>query len=111
MPAYYNDEDLGRIKEIGDDAPLLWKRFQNWYSQVFAPGSLTSREKSLIALAVAHAIRCPYSIDAYSEDCLEKGFSMAQMTEAAHVGAAIGGGATLMHAIQMRNTDAKMNNP
>jgi len=108
MSAYYNDEDLTRINELGDDAPLLWKQFQNWYSQVFAQGSLTSREKSLIALAVAHAVQCPYSIDAYSEDCLEKGYSKAQMTEAAHVAAAIRGGASLLHGIQMRNSAAKM---
>ena len=29
--------------------------------------TLSAREKSLIALAVAHAVHCPYCIDAYSE--------------------------------------------
>ncbi len=108
MPTYYDDEDLNRLNEIGHDAPLLWKHFQTWYGHVFAEGALSRREKSLIALAVAHALQCPYSIDAYSEDCAEKGFNMAQMTEAVHVAAAIRGGSALMHALQMRNACARM---
>jgi AhpD family alkylhydroperoxidase len=33
---------------------------------VFADGALSAREKSIVALAVAHAVQCPYCIDAYS---------------------------------------------
>jgi len=108
MPAYYSDEDLNRINEIGDDAPLLWQKFQTWYAHVFADGALSRRQKALIGLAVAHALQCPYSIDAYTEDCLETGFNMAQMTEAVHVAAAIRGGASLIHGLQMRNTAHKV---
>ena len=61
-----------------------------------------AREKSLIALAVAHAVKCPYCIDAYSTDTLEKGCNLDQMTEAIHVAAAITGGAALVHGVQMR---------
>jgi 4-carboxymuconolactone decarboxylase len=104
MPSYYNDEHVGRVAEIGDDAPMLWKRFQDWYGDVFSNGALSRREKSLVALAVAHAIQCPYSIDAYAEDCIEKGYSTAQMTEVLHVAAAVRGGATLMHGMQMRES-------
>ncbi len=42
-------------------------------------------------------------IDAYSRDALEKGSDLDQMTEAVHVAAAIRGGATLVHGIQMRH--------
>ena len=103
MSGYYHEEDLSRLGEIGEDAPLLWKRFQEWYTQVLDGGALSRREKSLIALAVAHALQCPYSIDAFTEDCLEKGYNMAQMSEAMHVAAAMRGGASLMHGMQMRN--------
>jgi alkylhydroperoxidase/carboxymuconolactone decarboxylase family protein len=72
------------------------------YGSVFAQGALTEREKALIALAVAHAIQCPYCIDAYTKACLEKGSNLAEMTEAVHVTTAIRGGASLMHGIQMR---------
>jgi alkylhydroperoxidase/carboxymuconolactone decarboxylase family protein len=100
---YYNAHDLPRFSEIGNNAPELAKKFFDWYGAVFADGALSAREKSLIALAVAHAVQCPYCIDAYSRDALEKGADLDQMTEAVHVAAAIRGGASLVHGLQMRN--------
>lgn len=69
---------------------------------------MTAREKSLIALAVAHAVQCPYCIDAYAQDALRKGADLDQMTEAVHVAAAIRGGASLVHGVQMRNRATSM---
>ena len=100
---YYHAGDLARFPEIGNDAPELAKKFFDYYGAVFAEGALSEREKSLIALAVAHAVQCPYCIDAYSQDALAKGSDAEQMTEAIHVAAAIRGGATLVHGLQMRN--------
>ncbi len=100
---YYDPRDLARFAEIGQNAPDLARKFFDWYGAVFADGALSAREKSLIALAVAHAVQCPYCIDAYSKDALEKGADLDQMTEAVHVAAAIRGGASLVHGVQMRN--------
>ena len=68
---------------------------------MFEDGALTAREKALIALAVAHAVQCPYCIDAYTQDSLAKGADLEQMTEAVHVACAIRGGASLVHGLQM----------
>ena len=100
---YYNPADLAKFGDIGKDAPELAKKFFDYYGAVFAEGALTEREKALIALAVAHAVQCPYCIDAYTNGCLEKGSNPDEMTEAVHVAAAIRGGATLVHGVQMRN--------
>ena len=100
---YYHQNDLDRFPEIGRGAPGLAEKFFQWYGAVFAEGALTAREKSLIALAVAHAVQCPYCIDAYSKDALEKGSNIDEMTEAVHVAAAIRGGASLVHGVQMLN--------
>ena len=106
-PHYYHSHDLGRFPEIGRGAPELAEKFFAWYGAVFAEGALTAREKSLIALAVAHAVQCPYCIDAYASDALAKGSNVDEMTEAVHVAAAIRGGASLVHGVQMLNrTDA-----
>ena len=78
-------------------------KFFAWYGEVFAEGNLSARVKSLIALAVAHAVQCPYCIDAYSSDAFEKGWSEAQIMEAVHVASAIKGGAALVHGVQMMN--------
>ena len=99
---YYDAADLGRFGEVGKNASALADKFFAWYGAVFADGALSEREKSLIALAVAHAVQCPYCIDAYSQDALAKGADLDQMTEAIHVAAAIRGGASLVHGVQMR---------
>ena len=99
---YYDPKDLGQFSRIGEEAPELAKKFFDYYAAVFADGNLTEREKALIALAVAHTVQCPYCIDAYTRACLEKGSNLAEMTEAVHVVAAIRGGASLVHGVQMR---------
>ena len=108
METYYRPEDLAKFAEIGKEAPEMAKKFFDYYQTVFAEGELTEREKALIALAVAHAVQCPYCIDAYTQACLEKGSNPAEMTEAVHVAAAIRGGATLVHGVQMRNIAQKL---
>lgn len=100
---YYHSADLGRFAEMATGAPELWQKFQAWYDAVFSEGALTTREKSLIALAVAHSVQCPYCIDAFTTAALEQGSNEEQMTEAIHVAAAIRGGASLVHGVQMRN--------
>jgi len=100
---YYNSADLARFPDIGKEAPELAQAFFAWYGKVFAEGALTAREKALIALAVSHAVQCPYCIDAYTQECLQKGSDAEEMTEAVHVAAAIRGGASLVHGVQMRN--------
>src|SRR5262245_17670087 len=101
MPGYYERQHLADFGKIADTSPELGKKFFEYYGSVFADGALSEREKSLIALAVAHAVQCPYCIDAYSKTCLEKGADLEQMTEAVHVAAAIRGGASLVHGVQM----------
>jgi 4-carboxymuconolactone decarboxylase len=105
---YYHTHDLAKFPEIGKNRPELAQKFFDYYGAVFAEGSLSVREKSLIALAVAHAVQCPYCIDAYSKDALEKGADLDQMTEAVHVACAIRGGASLVHGVQMRNHATKL---
>jgi len=103
MPTYYDPADLAKFAHVSEHAPALGKKFFDWYGAVFADGALPAREKSLIALGVALAVQCPYCIDAYTRDALEKGCDPAQLTEVAHVAAAIKGGSALAHGLQMKN--------
>lgn len=102
MSGYYDHQHLNEFGKIAETSPELGKKFFDYYGAVFADGALTAREKSLIALAVAHAVQCPYCIDAYTTDCQQKGADFEQMTEALHVAVAIRGGASLVHGMQMR---------
>ena len=99
--SYYQKKDLKKFKNISDWSPDLGKKFFDYYNSVFEEGNLSAREKSLIALAVAHTVQCPYCIDAYTQDGLERGIEKGEMMEALHVAAAIRGGASLVHGVQM----------
>ena len=127
--SYYNPEDLKKLLiptasgaqvPLGEVAKINYTRdvtefqkemgdkFFEYYGAVFEEGALTKREKSLIALAVAHVIQCPYCIDAYTDDTLQQGCSEEQMMEAVHVATAIRGGSSLVHGVQMMNQVKKL---
>ena len=108
METYYKPEDLKKFGKITDFDKELGDKFFDWYNEVFKEGALSSREKALIALAVAHAVQCPYCIDAYTTDTLEKGCTEEQLMEAVHVSAAIRGGASMVHGVQMMNQAKKI---
>jgi len=101
MKYYYRSEDLKKFGDITRVNKELGASYFEYYGKVMAAGALSEREKALIALAVAHAMKCPYCIDAYTDACLEKGADEEQMNEAVHVAAAMQAGITLVHSTQM----------
>jgi len=103
MSEYYKSEDLDRFGEVGKHNPELFRKFIDWYNASLEPGKVSRREKVLIGVAVAHAIQCPYCIEAYTKSCLEAGLSLEHITEAVHVASAIRGGASLIHTLQAHN--------
>ncbi|MCB0602740.1 MAG: arsenosugar biosynthesis-associated peroxidase-like protein [Saprospiraceae bacterium] len=108
METYYDPADLAKFGKIGEFDKELADKFFSYYNEVFKEGALTAREKSLIALAVSHTVQCPYCIDAYTTDTLEKGCTEEQLMEAVHVAAAIRSGASLVHGVQMMNHAKKV---
>lgn len=100
---YFDPADLAKFGNITAWQKSMGDKFFAWYGEVMKEGALTEREKSLIALAVAHTIQCPYCIDAYTTTCLEKGSDEEQMMEAVQVAAAIRAGSTLVYSTQMMN--------
>jgi alkylhydroperoxidase/carboxymuconolactone decarboxylase family protein len=106
--SYYDASHLPNFSHISEGNPELAEKFFAYYGAVFADGALSKREKALIALAVAHAIQCPYCIDAYSQESLQQGSDLEQMTEAVHVATAIRGGASLIHGLQMLDRTQKL---
>ena len=63
---------FGKITEWSEE---LGSKFFEYYNKVFEEGALSAREKSLIALAVSHVVKCPYCIDAYTKDGLQRGIT------------------------------------
>lgn len=100
---YYRAGDLGRFGELTRVNPELGAAFFAYYGKVMDESLLTRREKALIALAVAHALKCPYCIDAYTSTLHGMDVSEAEMGEAVHVAGAMAAGIALVHSVQMMN--------
>ena len=99
---YFDPKDLKKFGRISEHQPEMGRQFFDWYENAtYGDTALTQREKALIALAVSHAIRCPYCVDAFTTNCLESGADEEQMMEAVHVAAAIQSGSTLISSVQM----------
>ncbi|MFM2269319.1 MAG: hypothetical protein RL757_2760 [Bacteroidota bacterium] len=98
---YFEKADLSNFGKIGEWQPELAKKFFDYYNATMQEGALSAREKSLIALAVAHAMQCPYCIDAYTGESLKQGADEEQMMEAVHVAATMKAGITLVYSTQM----------
>ncbi|MEM0993856.1 MAG: arsenosugar biosynthesis-associated peroxidase-like protein [Bacteroidota bacterium] len=98
---YFEAADLNNFGNITDWQEPMGKKFFDYYGEVMKEGALTEREKALIALAVSHAMQCPYCIDAYTTASLKAGADEEQMMEAVHVAAAMKAGITLVYSTQM----------
>src|SRR5665213_938253 len=105
---HYQDRDLAKFPKVAEWQKPLADLFFSYYGKVFEKGELTAREKSLIALAVAHAVQCCYCIEAYTSDTMEKGCTPGMMMEAVRVATAIRGGESLVHSVQMMNQAKKL---
>ena len=102
MADYYETKDLEDFSNIGEYSPKLGEKYFDYYGAAMKAGVLSAREKALIALAVATTQKCPYCIDAYTNQCLSLGISSEEMMEAVHVGSAMVAGVVLAHSTQMR---------
>lgn len=102
--SYYESGDLKKFQDVGKFAPEFMNKFFDYYNSVVGTDTaLSKREKSLIGLALSHALKCPYCIEAYTGSCLQNGADPEQMTEAVHMAAALQAGITMVHGVQMQN--------
>jgi AhpD family alkylhydroperoxidase len=61
-------------------------------------GSLSVKQKELIALGIAVAVHCAPCIDSHVEKCLKAGATDGEIMEAAGVGVLVGGGPAYMYS-------------
>ena len=94
---YYEPSDLRKFGNITEWSEELGKKFFDYYGSVFEEGALSAREKSLIALAVSHVVKCPYCIDAYTQDGLKRGITKEEMMETMSIANLIGGTIMIPH--------------
>src|SRR5690625_7383748 len=91
----YHSRDLKKFGAIADWEPDLARQFFDYYGAVFEEGALTSREKCLIALSVAHGVQRPDLTTAYMEDCFQAGADEKQLMESINVAFSVKSGSSM----------------
>lgn len=81
--------------------PDIAKHFNAFTEACFKEGTLTEREKQLIALGISLYSRDEYCIIYHTKGCLDQGCSDREIMEAAGVAAAFGGGAAMSQTVTM----------
>jgi AhpD family alkylhydroperoxidase len=97
----YDMKNLTRLKKLEANVPDVLKPFWAFNKAVFTDGALTTREKQLIAVAVALTTQCPYCIEIHTKEARQAGASDAQLSEAALVAAALRAGGSITHATHL----------
>ena len=96
--------DMANLKKLGELDKLNPKGMTAFWAfdkAAFEPGTLSRRDKQLIAVAVALATQCPYCIQIHADAARNEGASNEQLAEAALVAAAIRAGGAVTHATHL----------
>ena len=82
---------------LGDAAPERMGAFVQMDNAAYVEGELERKHKELMAIAVSVALRCPYCMTLHVKQCFELGASREEILEAASVGVAFGGSASMSY--------------
>lgn len=81
--------DMEKMKK---DVPETMAAFGGMFQKLMKDGALTAREKELVALGMAIALRCIPCINAHIAKCIEMGVTREQILEVASVAVVMQGG-------------------
>lgn len=85
------------MQALSKEAPDVFCAFDNTETLVFAPGSLDTKTKHLIAIGICACIRCRHCAARHVSEALKAGATRAELVEAATVAAALGGSPSLAY--------------
>ena len=92
------EEYRGRMNERIDGLDHLGiKRFFALDSAAYREGALPSSTKELLGLVASAVLRCNDCIDYHLGQCVEAGFSDAELLDALNVGLVVGGSIVIPH--------------
>ena len=83
-----------RIAEIDH---LGIKRFFNLDTNAYKDGALSAKEKELLGLVASLVLRCNDCVDYHVLQCVEAGWTDAELAEALNVGLVVGGSIVIPH--------------
>lgn len=91
-------EGLGKFTQ---QIPEVAEAYNAFTQACFQEGTLTKREKQLIALGISLAMQDEYCTVYHTKGCIDQGCSDKEVLEACGVAAAFAGGAAMSQAVTL----------
>ncbi|WP_018662733.1 carboxymuconolactone decarboxylase family protein [Heyndrickxia acidiproducens] len=98
----YEKSLLHHLSKLNELAPEQARAFGTFNAEVFKDGAVSNKDKEIIAVAAAHATKCPYCLDIHTKKAKAAGASLEELAEAAFVAAALEAGGTVSHSVHMQ---------
>ncbi|MBD1383311.1 carboxymuconolactone decarboxylase family protein [Metabacillus arenae] len=99
----YPKENIQYMKKFKSLAPELYGKYVDFSKTVLNEGTLTRKEKEIIAVAVSCVTECPYCIDFHTKKAKDHGATVEELFEAILTAAAIEAEGPYAHRLQMYN--------
>ena len=91
-------DDRARLNaRIGDIDHQGIKRFFRLDSATYEPGALDSRTKELLGLVASAVLRCNDCVDYHLEQCIDAGWTDAELHDGLNVALVVGGSIVIPH--------------
>lgn len=97
----YNNANLSNLPHLKALSPAAMNAFENFDRAAMAAGTIPRKYKELIALGVALATQCPYSLDVHRTNAGNAGASEAEIAEAVFIAAAMRATAAIAHGTHL----------
>jgi AhpD family alkylhydroperoxidase len=97
----YDVKNLAKLKRLDENNPEAMNAFWAFDKAAFAPGTVDTFHKQLMAVAVALTTQCPYCIELNVKAAREAGATDQMLAETATVAAAMRAGAAITHATHL----------
>ncbi|MGL4395454.1 MAG: carboxymuconolactone decarboxylase family protein [Hyphomicrobium sp.] len=97
----YDTANLNHLPHIKTLAPTSMQAFETFDRAAMSAGVIPRRYKELIALGVALATQCPYSLEVHRTNAINAGVSEAEIAEVIFVAAAMRATAAIAHGTHL----------
>lgn len=97
----YDTANLANLPHLRSLAPASMQAFETLDRAAMAPGAIPRRYKELIALAVAIATQCPYSLEVHRTNAYNAGVTEAEVAEVIFLAASMRATAAIAHGTHL----------
>jgi AhpD family alkylhydroperoxidase len=97
----YDISNLSNLPQLRSLSPATMAAFENFDRAAMAPGTIPRRYKELIAVAVAIATQCPYSLEVHRTNAENAGVAEAELAEAVFLAATMRATAAIAHGTHL----------